>query len=81
MADVKTLDYGKLTTYSIKDRKSLVSKEDFARPWKKGGRLDAFLDRLPSILAGKDIRAVIDALALAAKQKKQICFANCPLDI
>jgi len=75
MADVKTLDYGKLTTYSIKDRKSLVSKEDFARPWKKGGRLDAFLDRLPSILAGKDIRAVIDALALAAKQRHQICFA------
>jgi len=75
MADDGILDYSKLTTYSIKNRESLVSKDDFARPWTKGGDLNAFMDRLPAILAGKDVRAVIHALAQAAKQKKQICFA------
>ncbi|WDP89639.1 MAG: hypothetical protein HUN04_07855 [Desulfobacter sp.] len=74
MADAKKLDYSKLSTYSIMDRKSLVSKDDFARPWTRGGGLDQFLDRLPTILAGKDIRAVIAAMAEAAKEKKQICF-------
>jgi hypothetical protein len=70
-----TLDFGRLKTYSIKDRKSLVSKDDFAIPWKKGGLLSEFLDTLPAILAGNDIKAVIDAIALAAQNKKQVCFA------
>lgn len=75
MADAEKLDYSKLSTYSIKTRKSLVSKDDFARCWTKGGGLTDFMDRLPAILAGKDIRAVIDAMARAARQKKQICLA------
>ncbi len=75
MADKGKLDYSKLTTYSIHNRKSLISKEDFARSWTKGGSLTSFLDRLPAILAGKDLRAVIDAMALAAKRQAQICFA------
>ncbi len=71
----KILDFSRLSTYSIKERKSLVSKDDFAQPWTKGGGLDAFLERLPAILAGKDIRAVIKAIARAAKKQRPICFA------
>lgn len=74
MADAKKLDYSRLSTYSIKDRNSLVSKDDFARPWPKGGTLTDFMDRLPAILAGKDIREVISATAQAAKAKRQICL-------
>lgn len=69
------LDFKGLKTYSIQDRKSLVSKEDFALPWKRGGSLSDFLDTLPAILAGKDIRAVIQAIAQAAKDNRQVCFA------
>ena len=69
------LDFSKLKTYSIKDRKSLVSKNDFARPWDKGGNLGEFLDRLPTILAGREIREIIPAIARAAQAKKQVCFA------
>ncbi len=69
------LDFAKLKTYSIKDRKSLVSKADFARPWAKGGQLTDFLDRLPAILAGREIREIIPAIATAAREKKQVCFA------
>ena len=73
--DSPKLDFSRLTTYSIKDRKSLVSKDDFASPWTKGGRFTDFLDTLPSILAGRDIRAVIQAISEAARDRKEICFA------
>lgn len=69
------LDYSGLKTYSIKNRKSLVSKDDFATPWTKGGSLSSFLDTLPSILAGKDMRSIISAIARAARNNCQICFA------
>lgn len=72
MAD--PLDFSRLKTYSILDRKSLVSKDDFARPWTRGGSLTDFLATLPGILAGKDIRAVIQAIAAAAKSGKTVCF-------
>lgn len=68
------LDYSKLTTYSIKNRKSLVSRDDFAKPWTKGEGLGALFERLPAILAGKDIRNVVDAIACAAQNKRQVCF-------
>ncbi len=69
------LDTSGLKTYSIHDRNSLVSKNDFARPWQKGSRFSAFLDTLPAILAGKDIRAVIQAIAAAARHRHMVCFA------
>ena len=70
----KPLDYSKLKTYSIKDRHSKVDIKDFSTPWEKGSRLSAFLDTLPSILAGNDLRCVIKAISLAAKNKHQVCF-------
>ncbi|NOX32496.1 MAG: hypothetical protein GXP56_01975 [Deltaproteobacteria bacterium] len=72
---LKTLDFGKLKTYSIKDRHSKVDIKDFSTPWKKGKSFCDFLDTLPSILAGNDLRLVIKAISLAAKNKKQVCFA------
>jgi hypothetical protein len=71
----KSLDYSKLKTYSIKGRKSLVNIKDFSNPWKKGGSFSNFLDTLPTILAGNDLRCVIKAISIAAKDKKQVCFA------
>ncbi len=69
------LDFSRLKTYSIKDRKSLVSKDDFTSVWTKGGGLSDFIASLPDILAGNDIKAVIQAIALAARNKRQVCFA------
>jgi len=71
----KNLDYSRLKAYSIKDRISKVDCKDFSAPWKKGGSFSAFLDTLPSILAGNDLRSVIEAISRAAKNKKQVCFA------
>lgn len=69
------LDCSGLKTYSIHDRNSLVSHQDFARPWDPGKDFRSFLDTLPSILAGKDIRAVIRAVAAAARNRCPVCFA------
>ena len=74
-ADSSILDFSRLKTYSIKTRKSLVSHRDFSRPWERGGSFSSFLDSLPDILAGKDIKAVIQAIARAAQAKKKVCFA------
>lgn len=69
------LDYSKMKSYSIRDRKSLVNIKDFTKPWKKGGSFNDFLQMLPSILAGKDIREIISAITQAVTREKNICFA------
>ena len=69
------LDYSKLKTYSIKERHSKVKIKDFALPFKKGSSFASFLDTLPSILAGNDIRSVIKAIAQAAQKKNPVYFA------
>jgi len=74
MAEIPPLDFSRLKTYAIKTRKSLVSQKDFSRPWRSGGSFSFFLDTLPDILAGKDIRKVIDAVARAAKSNHTVCF-------
>jgi|GEM_PF-7003896 len=66
----KNLDYSKFKTYSCKERVSKVNCKDFSRPWEKGGSFSIFLDKLPSILAGNDIRYIIKAISCAAKKKK-----------
>ena len=37
MTPIDPLSLKGLTTYSLKDRPSKVSHQDFARPWTKGG--------------------------------------------
>jgi len=66
------IDLNKVKTYPLPDRKSKVSSADFARPWEKGSTYSDFLSSLPNILAGNDFKAVITALAKAARHNKTI---------
>jgi hypothetical protein len=68
----KPIDTGKLKTYSISERKSKVSEKDFAVCWSKGGSFQKFLDGLPGILAGTDLKDVISYMAEAFIKKKTI---------
>ncbi len=63
-----------VTTYSIHDRKSLVNVDSFAKTHTKNQSFSNFLDSLPLILAGKDLRSIVHAVSDAAKNKKQVCF-------
>lgn len=71
----KGLPLEKLKTYSIRDRLSKVRKEDLAAPLKKNGAVREFLRSLPQILAAKDLREVIGAMAVAHRQNKTIALA------
>jgi hypothetical protein len=65
----------KLKTYSLEERKSKVSREDFGRPWKPGGSLQAFLDSLPNILAAQDLRSITAAILKARREDKTLHWA------
>jgi deoxyhypusine synthase len=68
------LDLSKIKTYSLSDRPSKVKADDFARIWQKGSSFRVFLDSLPNILAGRDLRDVIAAIATAHADNRTIIF-------
>lgn len=71
---IKPIDLKKLKTYPLSERKSIVKVSSAAKTWEKGGSLKDFLDTIPDILAGSDLKKVISAIAAAAKGKKTIIF-------
>lgn len=66
------LDLSKIKTTSLSNRSSKVSAADFAGTTQKGASFKDFLNGLPNILAGKDLRSVISATASAARNNKTI---------
>src|SRR4030067_489633 len=58
-----------LKTYSIRDRKSKVSVDDFASVPSADGSFSEFLAGLPDILAAKDLKAVASSIAAVHKKK------------
>ena len=71
----KPIDLSSLKTYPLASRKSKVDRADFAHPWKRGGSLEDFLDRIPKILAAKDFRAVVSAIAKAHEAGRPVVLA------
>ena len=75
MALVKPLSLKDAKTYPLKKRTSKVSIKDFGSPWAEGGNLGVWLEKLPGILAARDLRALVDRLAKAAKEHKTVILA------
>ncbi|ACN16658.1 conserved hypothetical protein [Desulforapulum autotrophicum HRM2] len=72
---IAPIDLTKITTYSVKDRKSKVNARDFSKPWIAGGSFSQFLSTLPAILAGNDLIEVIQAISQAKINNAPICLA------
>jgi hypothetical protein len=70
-----SLPLKKLKTYSLKKRSSKVRLEDFSRPWTAGGTFRDFIDKLPNILAARDLRAVTRAILESRAAGKTIFFS------
>jgi len=70
-----TIDFNKVTTYSILDRKSFVQVASFAAPWKKGGRFSDFLAALPDILAGAQFRTIVARVVAAVNAHRPVVLA------
>lgn len=68
------LDLSRLKTVSLYARGGKVTAGDFARPYQKGGGIDALLDSLPRILAGDTFRAVVAAVAHAKASGKPVLW-------
>ena len=59
----KPIDLSAVKTYRLADRPSMVSTEDFARPWQSGSSYADFLSSLPDILAGSELKRIVAAIA------------------
>lgn len=68
------IDLSGVKTYSLAERKSKVRSDDFAKAWQKGSSLRDFLAALPDILAGRDLKSVIAAIAAAYQANRTIMF-------
>ena len=68
------IDLRGVKTYNLSDRKSKVTAEDFAKTWQKGASYRTFLDYLPDILAGGQLKSVISAIAKAYRDNRTILF-------
>lgn len=62
-------------TYPLKKRHSKISVRDFGSSWKAGNTMDLWLESLPNILAGNDLRKLVGRLTIAVKEKKTIILA------
>ena len=72
MTTIPPLSLQGLTTYSLQDRPSKVSHQDFARPWTQGESFQEFLARLPKILAGQTLREVAAAWVQARRAGRPV---------
>jgi hypothetical protein len=72
MTKIDPLSLKGLTTYSLKDRPSKVSHQDFARPWTRGRSFKEFLESLPNILAGQSLREIAAAWVKARRDNRPV---------
>lgn len=68
----ETLEFDGVTRSSIDTRTSKVHVEDFATPPEDHASFRTFFDSLPHILAGADLRAVVDAIVNAKAGGKPV---------
>jgi len=69
---IKTFDLRRVKMTSLKEKKHKVRRAFFAKTWTKGGTLDDFLNSLPEILAGKELKEVVERIAAAVRRKRMV---------
>jgi hypothetical protein len=72
MTKLEPLSLDGIKTYSLSERHSKVSCQDFGSPWGSGGSFREFVDRLPRILAGAALREVAAAWVQARRQGRPV---------
>jgi hypothetical protein len=70
--DIDPFDLSKLSTYPLAERKSKVSAADLAKPPQPGATMREFFERLPNILAVKELRAAAAAVRAARDLGKAV---------
>ena len=75
MDKLRPISLENIRTYSLKKRVSKVSVKDFGSSWTAGEKMSLWFERLPDILAGSDIRKLVNRLTMAVKDKKTIILS------
>jgi len=75
MDTLKPMPLENLRTYSLKKRLSKVSIKDFGSSWAPGGTMGQWFEKLPNILAGSDLRALIKRFTKAVREERTIILA------
>ncbi len=70
-----SLNLENIKTYSLKDRKSMVSINGFGHKWRAGGSLKEFISGLPRFLAAKDLTEVVERLTKAVQDGRTVILA------
>src|ERR1700679_570802 len=71
---IQPITLGAIRTYPLASRKSKVSVNEFAKAPAANGSLKKFLDSLPAILAGNDLRGIAAAIHEAKRRRKAILW-------
>ena len=69
---MEPIDLNQVRTVPLKERANKVGLRNLARPPRKGQSFSGFLDSLPGILAGADLRAVVEAVVAAHKAGRPV---------
>jgi hypothetical protein len=72
MTKYKKIDLSNIKTYSVKNRKSKVSLDDFATPTDKNQSFEDFINNLPSILSGALFKEFLDDYIRTIKSKSTV---------
>lgn len=72
--DVAPLDFRALHTFPLSQLPAKVTVRQFGRAWNGRGGIGAFLESLPKILAGADLRGVIAAVVKARRGRRTILW-------
>jgi hypothetical protein len=66
------LDLSQVRTYPVGDRQNKVEVSTFGRVLPRGASFADFFDSLPDILAGRELRAVVDAIVAAKGNGRKV---------
>jgi len=72
--DLRPLSLKEVATYSLESRPSKVALDDFAKPISETASLQVFLNNLPNVLAGQNLRALAARIREARNGKKPIIW-------
>lgn len=74
MSRYQEIDLHRIRTISIARRKSKIQKLLLAKPVESGASFWDFWNSLPSILAGKDLKELVEKIVVAIEKKKPILW-------
>ena len=69
------IDFRKIRTSSLREKKHKVDVENLSKPLAPGASFRDFFASLPRILAGSDLREVVEAVVRARKQNRGVVMA------